>query len=504
MAGASRINALVGHIATPAGRAPRPAGASSFDLTPATSGAELAAAIRGGAITSVDALEFYLSRVDAFGKDGALGQCIVVLDKERARAHARAADELLGRVGSAGVGALHGVPMTIKEHWDVPGWPSTKGNLLTKDHVPTEACWLVERLEAAGAVIYGKTNVPEDLASFICFNPVYGTCHNPWDANRSPGGSSGGCAAAISAGLTPWSVGSDFGGSVRGPANWSGTYGHRPTYGTCLATKDRMIGGEGLSTMGPLCRTAADLSLLLLVLQTPHGDRFEQSGWRLELPPAPDKPLSEWKVALWSDLTAEQIETSGGKLPQLDDAVSAAIGTLGDALRGLGVALDTESRPAFEPLAAIECYEEVREMTRWNGLPAEELARRIANGLKVLSEPEKVPVRRRWNDFRQVWEEFFDATGCDVCIMPVMPIAAAVTPDNVELGSKAAPGAGGDVTMNKQMSWPATVDGQPAAIDGKSSESSKEFRQSSSSPSLPSPALRRTDTACSTQLTVLS
>ena len=159
--------------------------------------------------------------------------------------------------------------------------------------------------------------VPEDLASFICFNPVYGTTNNPWDPSRSPGGSSGGCGAAVSAGLTPWSVGSDFGGSVRGPANWSGIYGHRPTLGTCLATKDRMVGGESLTTMGPLCRTAADLSLLLSVLQTPRGDRFERAAWRLQLPPAPDKPLPRWKVALWPDLTAEQVAASGGKLPQV-------------------------------------------------------------------------------------------------------------------------------------------------------------------------------------------
>ena len=123
-------------------------------------------------------------------------------------------------------------------------------------------------------------------------------------------------------------------------------------------------------------------------------------------------------------------------------------------------------------------------MTRWNGLPAEELARRIANGLKVLSEPEKVPVRRRWNDFRQVWEEFFDATGCDVCIMPVMPIAAAVTPDNVELGSKAAPGAGGDVTMKSRCRGRRRLTGSPL----RSTARAVSRAESSDSPPPPPPS----------------
>ena len=227
---------------------------------------------------------------------------------------------------------------------------------------------------------------------------------------------------------------------MRGPANWSGTYGHRPTYGTALATKDRFIGGEGLGTMGPLCRTAADLSLLLSVLLTPHGDRFEQAAWRLELPPAPSKPLSEWKVALWPELTAEQVASGDGKLPPTDDPVRTALETLGSALAALGVDVDEEARPDFTPLEAIECYDEVREMTRWNTLPPEDLAQRIADGLTVLSEPEKVPVRERWNGMRQKWETFFDESGADVLICPVMPIAAAVTPDQSQLETKAAPG----------------------------------------------------------------
>jgi amidase len=145
---------------------------------------------------------------------------------------------------------------------------------------------LVDRLLGAGAVIFGKTNVPINLADWQSFNEIYGTTNNPWDLNLTPGGSSGGSAAALAAGLTGLEAGSDIGASIRNPAHYCGVFGHKPTFG--------IVSGEGqslpgvfnqtdITVVGPLARSAEDLALALDIVAGP--DRFAATGWRLELPP---------------------------------------------------------------------------------------------------------------------------------------------------------------------------------------------------------------------------
>ena len=189
---------------------------------------ELARAIRRKKLGSLELLEFYLQRVEKFNPQL---NAIVAMDEAQAIVQARRADRMTLRGES--MGPLHGVPMTIKESFDVVGMPSTWGRMDMQHHMPHKDADVETRLRAAGAVVFGKTNVPAMLSDWQTFNPVYGTTHNPWDTARAPGGSSGGSAAALAAGLTALEAGSDIGASIRDPAHYCGVYGHKPTFGLC-------------------------------------------------------------------------------------------------------------------------------------------------------------------------------------------------------------------------------------------------------------------------------
>jgi len=186
----------------------------------------LAAAIRAREIGCRELLEHYLERVHQHNP--ALN-AIIVTDFRGAQRRADEADTALARGESWG--PLHGLPTTVKESFDVAGLPTTWGLTELKDNVAGANALAVDRLLAAGAIIFGKTNVPVLLADSQSHNPVYGTTNNPWDMARTPGGSSGGAAAALAAGLTGLELGSDIGGSIRNPAHYCGVYCHKPTYG---------------------------------------------------------------------------------------------------------------------------------------------------------------------------------------------------------------------------------------------------------------------------------
>src|SRR3989440_1428102 len=194
--------------------------------TPFRSAKQLAAAIRTKKIGCLELLALSLARVAKY--DGALN-AIVVRDFERARARARAADRALAK--RQVWGPLHGVPMTIKESYDVAGLPTTWGVPAYKGNLATTNAVAVDRLLGAGVVLFGKTNVPLYLADWQSFNAIYGTTNNPWDVTRSPGGSSGGSAAALAAGLTALEAGSDIGSALPNPAPLCGVYGPQPTRG---------------------------------------------------------------------------------------------------------------------------------------------------------------------------------------------------------------------------------------------------------------------------------
>jgi amidase len=192
---------------------------------PFRSAKQLASLIHRKKIGCVELLDTYLQRIERYNPKL---NAIICLSVEAARQRARQADSALARGDIWG--PLHGVPMTIKESYDVVGTPTTWGIPQYKDNYPTKNALVVERLLNAGVVLFGKTNVPLNLADWQTFNEIYGTTNNPWDVARGPGGSSGGSAAALAAGLTGLEAGSDIGASIRNPAHYCGVYGHKPTY----------------------------------------------------------------------------------------------------------------------------------------------------------------------------------------------------------------------------------------------------------------------------------
>jgi len=257
----------------------------------------LAAAIRARKIGCRELLEHYLERVE---RHNPALNAIIVTDLRRARQRADEADTALARGESWG--PLHGLPMTVKESFDVVGMPTTWGLTELRDNIANANALAVDQLLAAGAVIYGKTNVPVMLADSQSYNPIYGTTNNPWDTSRTPGGSSGGAAAAIAAGLTGLELGSDIGGSIRNPAHYCGVWGHKPTWGIASPRGQALYGNvaaSDISVIGPLARSAEDLALALDIIAGP--DPIEAMGWRLELAAPRGTALSDYRIAVILD-----------------------------------------------------------------------------------------------------------------------------------------------------------------------------------------------------------
>ncbi|MCE2689056.1 MAG: amidase [Rubrivivax sp.] len=295
---------------------------------------ELTRRLRRREISATDLLQHHLDRMARLNP---AINAVVVTQPEVALARARAADEALAR-GEVW-GPLHGLPMTVKESFDVPGLPTTWGLEAFRDNLATRHAVAVQRLLNAGAVVYGKTNVPAALADWQSFNPIYGTCGNPWDTSRTPGGSSGGASAALAAGLTPLELGSDIGSSIRNPAHYCGVWGHKPTWGVVPLEGHQLPGdvcpdSTDIAVAGPLARSAHDLTLALDVLASP----LTVFG-----------PLGR-TPAVWRDhgLPARQLRvavmTDDAQAP-VDASVRRAMEDLVDFLQRSGVQVSTDARP---------------------------------------------------------------------------------------------------------------------------------------------------------------
>ncbi len=284
------------------------------------SGTALAAGIRARAFTSSDLVTRFLARIDRY--DGPL-HAVVTRDDDAALAHARAADDAI-RAG-APVGPLHGVPMTIKDAVRVAGWRSTYGLPLFKAYVPRADSEVVRRLRAAGAVVIGRTNVPFASFDWQCKGPLFPEGKNPWDPTRTPGGSSGGAAAALCARFTPLELGSDIAGSMRVPASFCGVLGLRPTDGALPSDDVAPEGTKGFShfaTPGPMARTLEDLRLLFDVLSNAPP-----------APPSTESVPSRLRIAFTGSLA--------GVTP--DGACRAALDALKEALKRDGHDVDRPS-----------------------------------------------------------------------------------------------------------------------------------------------------------------
>lgn len=275
---------------------PHDAGARTALELPFASAREAARAIRRREVSSVELTEHLLDRVRRY--EPALNAFTTVLEEE-ALGRAREADEALrrGRIR----GPLHGVPVSVKEAFSVEGVRTTAGAPFLSDHVPERDAVAVRRLRASGAVILGHTNVPVLLGDYQTYNDLFGTTNNPWDTERTPGGSTGGGAAAVAAGLSFLSLGSDFGGSIRVPAHFCGIFGHKPTRNV-VPTDGHIPPPPGAPPMprtelfvaGPLVRGASDLLLAMQVLGGPAGPEKRAYGW--ELSPARAGRLADYRI----------------------------------------------------------------------------------------------------------------------------------------------------------------------------------------------------------------
>lgn len=297
------------------------------------SAVELAARLRRKELSSRELLGLFLARIERLNPRL---NAVVTLDAERAFAAADAADATLARGGS--LGALHGLPITLKDSFETAGLRTTCGHPALAQHVPTEDADAVARLRGAGAIVFGKTNLPLLAGDVQSYNAIFGRTRNPWDAERTPGGSSGGAAVAVATGMTSLELGSDIGGSIRTPSGWCGVYGHKPSHGVVplrghIPPLPGALADTDLAVAGPIARSPADLELVLDLLAGPDAARAV--AWRLVLPPARGRSLRDFRVAAWIDDPAFPV----------DDAVKASLCATLDALRAAGVRVDETARP---------------------------------------------------------------------------------------------------------------------------------------------------------------
>ena len=382
-----------------------------------------AAALRRGTVGSVELLKAYLERVERFNP--ALN-ALVVDDRKAAMNRARAADR--ARAQGEVWGPLHGLPITVKESFDLQGHPTTWGNVPRKGHAAPQDALAVQRLKAAGAVVFGKSNVPLNLADSQTYNAIYGTTNNPWDLGRAPGGSSGGSAAMVAAGLSALEYGSDIGGSIRNPAAYCGVYGLKPTW--CIVPKrghslaDKPGAEADLSAIGPLARSAADLALALKL--TVGADALNARGLVYKLPPPP-KSVKGLRVAVWLDEPA---------IAPVDDSVKQRIEAAARALAKAGAKVDFKARPAFDPLHAHRVYLMLLQANMAARRPDFDklLAARaklrdddlgdhaMALRASTASFKEVFDANQQREHLRWAWHDFFDKH--DLLLMPITATAA--------------------------------------------------------------------------------
>ncbi|MEN9316673.1 MAG: hypothetical protein RIS35_3066 [Pseudomonadota bacterium] len=386
------------------------------------SAAALAREIRAGRLSAHEALEAFLARVDRLNP---AINAIVVEDREGARARARAADAALAR--GEDWGPLHGVPITIKEANDRVGMPSTWGLPELAGNFPDQDAVAVERLEAAGAVIFGKTNVPVACSDFQSFNDVYGVTRNPWDLARVPGGSSGGAAAALAAGLTALELGSDIGGSIRNPAHFCGVFGHKPTW-ELVPMRGHGMGAlrpADLAVVGPMARSAEDLELAMRLLAAP--DELDARGRRVALEGL-GKPVSALRVAVWADDPCAPVSAE----------VADRVREVGARFAAAGATVDERARPAFDAARAHETYLALLHTALTGSMTDAQFADQRARAARLAPEDRRwaaqlvraqTMAHRDWiladearHALRWAWHRFFQ--DWDLVLMPVMPTAA--------------------------------------------------------------------------------
>jgi amidase len=428
---------------------------------------ELSAALAAKQVSAVELAQDTIARIERH--DGRINS-ICVRDFARGLEAARAADAMRARGETA---PLLGIPLTVKESYNVAGLPTTWGFPPQKDFVPAEDALSIARVKQAGGVILGKTNVPVGLGDWQSYNEIYGTTNNPFDLGRTPGGSSGGSSAALAAGYGPLSLGSDIGGSLRVPAFHCGVYAHKPTFALAPSRGHTpppfppLPFDRDLSVIGPMARSAADLSLLLDVIAGP--DPLEAGkAYSLALPPPRQRALKDFRVLL--------IETD--PLLPTDRSVRGAIEKLAANLGKAGVTVTRQSPLLPDFAASTRLYMRLLMSFLSASFPPEVYAgaQAAAAGLApgdislgaerlrgiALNHRDWVMADGARARLRAQWRELFKSFDAVIC--PVMPTPAYPHDHSDDQEIRRIDIDGKPYVYPDQLAWPgiATLPGLPA------------------------------------------
>jgi amidase len=428
---------------------------------------ELSAALAAKKVSAVELAQDAIGRIERH--DGKIN-AICVRDFARGLEAARAADTARARGETR---PLLGLPLTVKESYNVAGLPTTWGFPPQKDFVPPEDALAISRVKAAGGVILGKTNVPAGLGDWQSYNEIYGTTNNPFDLGRTPGGSSGGSSAALAAGYGPLSLGSDIGGSLRVPAFHCGVYAHKPTFALAPSRGHTpppfppLLLDRDMAVIGPMARSAADLSLLLDVIAGP--DPLEAGkAYKLALPPPRHNELRNFRVLV--------IE-SDPVLPVNKD-IRDAIEKLADSLARSGVNITRKSPLLPDFAESSRLYMRMLMSFLAAFFPPEVIAGAQAAAAKLTPDDKSLAAERLrgmtlshrlWllDDgararLRAQWRELFK--NFDAVICPVMPTPAYPHDHSADQETRRINIDGKDYVYPDQLAWPgiATLPGLPA------------------------------------------
>jgi amidase len=412
----------------------------------------LAAKLRAREIGCRELLDYFIARSEAYGQ---AVNAIVVRDLDRARQKAADADEALIRGETWG--PLHGLPMTIKESFHLKGTPTTFGFPEFRANIAATNAVAVDRLLRAGAVIFGKTNVPPGLMDGQSWNEVYGRTNNPWDLSRTPGGSSGGSAAALAAGLTALELGSDIASSIRNPAHFCGVFGHKPTYGLCPQRGHMLteqLQATDIGVVGPLARSARDLELELSVISGPDAGAPGLSA--TAVPRSRCDSLRRFRVALVLD----------DSFAEVDEPVQVCLDELGKFLEREGVSVDRTARPAFDSERLYMLYMMLLRAGTSTAASDKEFsdavlkARGVSPDTREVSEANSFGLTLSHRDWlrlneereriRATWHQFFERF--DVLLCP--PLSSAAFPHStIDPQERTLRVNGKDVRFENQLLW---------------------------------------------------
>lgn len=380
--------------------------------------ADLLAGLAAGEFSSLELLEAQFDRIDSYNPSI---NAVVAFDFERAEAEAKAADDARAKGSGEAPGMLAGLSMTVKDCYETTGMATTAGSPSLADYVADTDADLVSALRAAGAIIYGKTNVPLFAGDHQTYNDVYGVTRNPWDPERTPGGSSGGGAAAVACGFSPVEIGSDIGGSIRVPAHFCGVFGLKPSHGV-LSERGHVppppgtLSGDDLAVCGPLGRSVNDLKMVFDELLKVNA--FEGTPGAA-LPVAGEVGVSGLRVGVWAD----------DPLAPVSAETATTVTDFAERLAGLGAEVREGARPSVGAESLHETYLGLLSPIMMAGVPPE-----VFEGLKSTDPADTSTAakmarygtshHRDWlraNEARHramaSWEELFDDV--DIMVAPV-------------------------------------------------------------------------------------